>query len=73
MRAKYWLGVGAQPSDPAWKLLTLVSSFFAGEMEMSAGIGNDACEREEIECCRGTQNGNKGNDLGYGTGWLSRR
>lgn len=24
-RAKYWLGVGAQPSDPAWKLMTMVS------------------------------------------------
>ena len=24
-RAKYWLGVGAQPSDPVWKLLAMVS------------------------------------------------
>lgn len=24
-RAKYWLGVGAQPSDPVWKLLSMVS------------------------------------------------
>lgn len=24
-RAKYWLGVGAQPSDPVWKLLGMVS------------------------------------------------
>ncbi|RMJ23746.1 hypothetical protein PHISP_05369 [Aspergillus sp. HF37] len=23
-RAKYWLGVGAQPSDPVWKLLRMV-------------------------------------------------
>ncbi|KZF23039.1 ribosomal protein S16 [Xylona heveae TC161] len=23
-RAKYWLGVGAQPSDPAWRLLTMI-------------------------------------------------
>ncbi|KAJ5908116.1 hypothetical protein N7495_000798 [Penicillium taxi] len=22
-RAKYWLGVGAQPSDPVWKLMTM--------------------------------------------------
>ncbi|KAJ5107820.1 hypothetical protein N7456_004495 [Penicillium angulare] len=22
-RAKYWLGVGAQPSDPVWKLLNM--------------------------------------------------
>ena len=26
-RAKYWLGVGAQPSDPAWRLLSMVSLF----------------------------------------------
>jgi small subunit ribosomal protein S16 len=24
-RAKYWLGVGAQPSDPAWRLLSMVN------------------------------------------------
>ncbi len=24
-RAKYWLGVGAQPSDPVWKLMGMVS------------------------------------------------
>jgi ribosomal protein S16 len=24
-RAQYWLGVGAQPSDPVWKLLGMVS------------------------------------------------
>lgn len=23
-RAKYWLGVGAQPSEPAWRLLSMV-------------------------------------------------
>jgi small subunit ribosomal protein S16 len=23
-RAKYWLGVGAQPSDPVWKLMSMV-------------------------------------------------
>ena len=26
-RAKYWLGVGAQPSDPAWRLLSMVCLF----------------------------------------------
>jgi len=25
IRAKYWLGVGAQPSDPAWRLFSMVS------------------------------------------------
>lgn len=24
-RAKYWLGVGAQPSDTVWRLLSMVS------------------------------------------------
>lgn len=24
-RAKYWLGVGVQPSEPAWRLLSMVS------------------------------------------------
>ena len=23
-RAKYWLGLGAQPSEPAWRLLSMV-------------------------------------------------
>lgn len=23
-RAKYWLGVGAQPSDPVWRLFSMV-------------------------------------------------
>ena len=27
-RAKYWLGVGAQPSDPAWRLLAMVRRIF---------------------------------------------
>jgi ribosomal protein S16 len=27
-RAKYWLGVGAQPSDPAWRLLSMVCLIF---------------------------------------------
>jgi len=25
-RTKYWLGVGAQPSEPVWRLLSLVSA-----------------------------------------------
>ena len=28
-RAKYWLGVGAQPSEPAWRLLSMVSFMVA--------------------------------------------
>lgn len=27
-RARYWLGVGAQPSDTVWRLLAMVSSFW---------------------------------------------
>jgi small subunit ribosomal protein S16 len=26
-RARYWVGVGAQPSDTAWRLLSMVSRF----------------------------------------------
>lgn len=29
-RAKYWLGVGAQPSDPAWRLLSMVRAILTG-------------------------------------------
>lgn len=25
IRAKYWIGVGAQPSDTAWRILSMVS------------------------------------------------
>jgi len=32
-RAKYWLGVGAQPSDPAWRLLSMVSGSILGVEE----------------------------------------
>lgn len=27
-RAKYWLGVGAQPSDTAWRLMSMVCGVF---------------------------------------------
>jgi small subunit ribosomal protein S16 len=27
-RTKYWLGVGAQPSEPVWRLLSMVSQTF---------------------------------------------
>lgn len=26
LRAKYWLGVGAQPSDTMWRLMSMVST-----------------------------------------------
>lgn len=28
LRAKYWIGVGAQPTDTAWRLLSMVCSPF---------------------------------------------
>lgn len=40
-RAKYWLGVGAQPSDPAWRLLSmvcqLVEAFYNFALNAHAG------------------------------------
>ena len=30
LRAKYWLGVGAQPSEPAWRLMSMVSVILVG-------------------------------------------
>ncbi|KAH8662445.1 ribosomal protein S16 domain-containing protein [Xylariales sp. PMI_506] len=29
LRAKYWLGVGAQPTDTMWRLLSMVRLFFS--------------------------------------------
>ncbi|THX76435.1 hypothetical protein D6D04_06799, partial [Aureobasidium pullulans] len=37
-RAKYWLGVGAQPSEPAWRLLSMVSRHKAKEQGLSIGL-----------------------------------
>lgn len=38
VRAKYWLGVGAQPSDPAWRLLSMIGllepKYQAGKVDM---------------------------------------
>lgn len=43
-RAKYWLGVGAQPSDPVWKLMGMVSltlfSLSARVLEIGAFEGS---------------------------------
>ncbi len=43
-RAKYWLGVGAQPSDPAWRLLSMVSDVPKPSME---GQGGEILEEVE--------------------------
>ncbi|GAB7351495.1 hypothetical protein MBLNU459_g2143t2 [Dothideomycetes sp. NU459] len=41
-RAKYWLGVGAQPSDPAWRLLSMIGllepKYRIGQSQSKAGI-----------------------------------
>ena len=42
-RAKYWLGVGAQPSDPAWRLLSMVGlvtpRFVEGRKQVPRVVG----------------------------------
>ena len=44
-RAKYWLGVGAQPSDPAWRLLAMVSLlyFLLVLVFLCCGLGAMGC------------------------------
>jgi ribosomal protein S16 len=41
-RAKYWLGVGAQPSDTVWRLLAMVrlNIQFAAGMLARVYVGN---------------------------------
>ena len=34
IRTKYWLGVGAQPSEPMWRLFSMVSALFGRESTM---------------------------------------
>ncbi|KAG0130699.1 ribosomal protein S16 domain-containing protein [Tuber indicum] len=48
-RAKYWLGTGAQPSDPVWRLLSMI-----GLLEpkwpvarLQSKVGNSAIKPEE--------------------------
>jgi small subunit ribosomal protein S16 len=36
-RTRYWLGVGAQPSEPVWRLLSLVSAE-CGVIELNEGM-----------------------------------
>ncbi|KAL1311575.1 hypothetical protein AAFC00_001692 [Neodothiora populina] len=42
-RAKYWLGVGAQPSDPAWRLLSMIGlmepKYRIGQLQSKNGNG----------------------------------
>lgn len=40
VRAKYWLGVGAQPSDPAWRLLSMVCMTLALRLFV---VGTESC------------------------------
>ncbi|KAL9610220.1 MAG: hypothetical protein Q9167_005069 [Letrouitia subvulpina] len=58
-RAKYWIGVGAQPSEPAWRLLSMVSFLryfreYKGKKKEGNGIGKSAGKMREIDkesCC----------------------
>jgi len=34
-RAKYWVGVGAQPTEPVWRLLSLVRSLELQKTDIS--------------------------------------
>ncbi|KAJ9657401.1 37S ribosomal protein S16, mitochondrial [Coniosporium apollinis] len=43
-RAKYWLGVGAQPSDPAWRLLSM-----AGLLEPRYRVAQIQEEKAKLE------------------------
>lgn len=45
-RAKYWLGVGAQPSDPAWRLLSMVRLF---RQFSFGGLGMGRERAQEVE------------------------
>jgi len=55
-RTKYWLGVGAQPSDPAWRLLSLVglslySSFRYGDCGWMGRDGKEEGQGERRGTC----------------------
>ncbi|PWY75150.1 hypothetical protein BO70DRAFT_296370 [Aspergillus heteromorphus CBS 117.55] len=44
-RARYWLGVGAQPSDSVWKLMTLVRlPLLRRRLSISTTVTDDDCE-----------------------------
>jgi len=62
-RAKYWLGVGAQPSDPAWRLLSMVSG------HSNQSVYGRAARRD----LRRGGKGGLGGDLQLGKGLERRR
>ena len=37
VRARYWIGVGAQPSDTAWRILSMVSRPSSRQRDCDAG------------------------------------
>ena len=47
-RAKYWLGVGAQPSEPVWRLLSMVSRAVCGLWCFLGGVVEEEGERRKI-------------------------
>src|SRR5436305_3925304 len=47
-RTKYWLGVGAQPSEPVWRLLSMVSQTFQERWKPCERLGANEC----VTCVR---------------------
>lgn len=44
-RAKYWLGVGAQPSEPVWRLMSMVRDFgFARKFRLRWWMAMRLCD-----------------------------
>lgn len=48
-RAKYWLGVGAQPSDTAWRLMSMVCGFSFRDGQGSLWIQEAALVYSDME------------------------
>lgn len=50
-RAKYWLGVGAQPSDTVWRLLSMVSSIQTQAKRTALSYRSSAADRNDrLDC-----------------------
>ncbi|MCJ1311579.1 37S ribosomal protein S16, mitochondrial [Agyrium rufum] len=61
-RAKYWLGVGAQPTDPVWRMLAMIGlmepkySITKAQQQLraAAGVGQAATETKNLRMDEGT-------------------
>jgi ribosomal protein S16 len=40
LRARYWVGVGAQPSDPVWRLLAMVRKGWILPIRLLLSVAN---------------------------------